>query len=117
MWALCNALCKCIYNGCSQGLGVEQLRVLATLPRLVVLNLCRTTWTNDAISIGPTLLAAKLSHLRVLSAPCEALVRITTHAGVLPLLVIILLKLPERNSTDCISCFTLHVYSFRLLQT
>lgn len=62
---------------------MEQLRALAALPRLAVLNLYGTTWTEDAVSVGPTLLAANLPHLRILNAPHEALVRTTLHARVL----------------------------------
>jgi hypothetical protein len=73
---------------------LEQLRVLAALPRLAVLNLYGTTWTKDAINVGPTLLAANLPHLRILHAPDEALVRTTLHARLLFLLLTTLLKLP-----------------------
>ena len=61
---------------------MEQLRVLAALPRLAVLNLHCTTWAKDAVSTGLSVLAASLPCLRVLNAPSDALLRTTLCARV-----------------------------------
>ncbi len=53
---------------------------MAAVPRLTVLNLYHMTWTEDAIGVGPIMLATNLPHLRVLNVPGRALVRNTVHA-------------------------------------
>ena len=82
---------------CTQGLGIEHLRLLAALPRLTVLNLRHMTWAEDAVGAGPTLLATTLPHLRVLNVPGRALVRITLHATVLIAVTALPLSLPASN--------------------
>jgi hypothetical protein len=58
--------------------------MLTTLPRLTALNLHRTTWTEDAVRTGLSVLAAGLPCLRMLNAPDEALVRTALYARALP---------------------------------
>ena len=58
--------------------------MLTTLPRLTVLNLHRTTWAEDAVSTGLSVLAANLPCLRVLYAPSKVMVRTTLCAWALP---------------------------------
>ena len=96
-----NTPCRRMCDRRSQGLGIEQLRVLTALPRLAVLNLEFMTWAEDAINMGPTLLAANMPHLRVLNTPYRAQVRTALFAGVLPLSFATLLKLPEQVSVKC----------------
>lgn len=58
-----------------QGMGVSNLRALAALPNLSMLNLYRLPWAEDAVKLGLGWLVAHLPHLRVLNASQDMLVR------------------------------------------